>query len=109
MADKKTNSTIEYIDEKRLLNGLPPRIRGSLLTSFKSPKELSDKLGECESEKDLMNFYLQVCDNGTAEDIEMLDKALDFEFSNAKYYRALVEVCLEEKYITTDDVIYEEH
>lgn len=107
MVTKKTNSTINFIDEKRILNGLTPLVRAELLKEYKTPNDLLRYLESFEDENDLLKFYLQICDNGVVEDFEKLDTALNYHFSDSKYYRALIKACLKDNIIKESDIIYE--
>lgn len=103
----KTNETIEYIDERRLLNGLSPVMREPVLAPYKTASELSEALKSFETEKDLDLLFLHVCENGTVEDFEKLKDAVDFDFGEAKNYRALVTVCIEQKFIERKEATFE--
>lgn len=107
MVTKKTNSTINFIDEKRILNGLTPLVRAELLKEYKTPNDLLRYLESFEDENDLLKFYLQICDNGVVEDFEKLDTALNYHFSDSTYYRALIKACLKDNIIKESDIIYE--
>lgn len=103
----RTNETIDFINERRLLNGLGPVMREPVLTPYKTKEQVMEMLNSFETEKDLNLLFLHVCENGTVEDFEKLKDALDFDFGQAKFYRGLVTVCIEEKYINANETTFE--
>ena len=103
----KTNDTIDYINEKRLLKGLGPVMREPVFAPYKDGHEVEKMLEQFETEKDLDLLFLHVCENGTVEDFKKLEVAVDADFGDARMYRALVAVCLEEKYIKPEELDFE--
>lgn len=104
-------NTITYIDEKRLLNGLSPVERHPMLSKYKSPKQLIKEL-KPQSEKNIFLFLLNVCENGTLEDLEFLNNVAreykkTYDFKDPAVYRVIVQTCIEENYISENGTIYE--
>lgn len=107
------DTTIEYINERRLLNGLGPVSRHPILPKNKTADELKDYLNDIPTEKELNLTLLRICEEGTLEDMKRISEVAkmlynkNLDFTQAVTYRALVSVCIEEKYIKSNEVIYE--